>query len=87
MRNPIAKLGIIATIISVFSTVSVAEYSGDEAQEYAKALLSNFRSGGVCDIFTTQIKRISDSAAPVNVRIMQIDRILEAADEVSCIRY
>ena len=87
MRNPIAKLGIIATIISVFSTVSVAEYSGDEAQRYAQILVSDFRSGGVCDTFASQINRIADSAAPANVRIMQIDRILESADKYSCVRY
>ena len=87
MRNHITKGIILVVMMSVFITASFAEDSGDEAQQYANILLGNFRSGGVCDIFSSQIRRTAHSGAPVNVRIMIIDKYLEAADKQSCVRY
>ncbi len=87
MRNSIKKLVNIVVLASAFSAASFSAYAGDEAQNYARIILSSFRSGGVCDTFSAHINRIADSAAPANIRIMQIDRILDTADKYSCVQY
>jgi hypothetical protein len=63
-----------------------AQHAGDEADLYADDVLSHFRPGGVCDTYSSTIRRFADSASPVNIRITKINKILDKARKYSCVR-
>jgi hypothetical protein len=63
-----------------------AEHTGDEADLYADDLLSHFRSGGLCDTYSSVIRRFADSASPVNIRITKMNKILDKAHKYNCVQ-
>lgn len=64
-----------------------AQHTGDEADQYADNLLVHFRSGGICDTYSSMIRRFADSASPVNIRITKMVKVMGKAHQHSCVRY
>jgi len=56
-----------------------AQHLGDEADENADNLLNHFKSGGLCDTYSTMIRRLADTRSPVNIRITKIHKIMDKA--------
>jgi hypothetical protein len=64
-----------------------AQHFGDEADQYADNLLSHFRSGGVCDTYSSTIRRVADTGSSVNIRVTKMHKIMDKAHKNNCVRY
>lgn len=64
-----------------------AQHTGDEADQYADNLLVHFNSGGICDTYSSMIRRFADSASPVNIRITKMVKVMGKAHQHNCVRY
>jgi hypothetical protein len=64
-----------------------AQFLGDEADQYADNLLSYFRFAGVCDTYSSTIRRVGDTGSSVNTRITKMHEIMDKAHENNCVRY
>ena len=64
-----------------------AQHVGDEADQFADNLLSHFRTGGMCDTYSSMIRRFADSASPVNIRITKMVKIMSKAHQHQCVLY
>jgi hypothetical protein len=67
--------------------LQTAQHLGDEADQYADNLLRHFKSGGVCDTYSSMIRRFADTGSPVNIRITKMHKIMDKAHEHNCVRY
>lgn len=67
--------------------LQTAQHIGDEADQYADNLLKHFRSGGICDSYSSSIRRIADSTSPVDSRVTKMVKIMSKAHEQHCVRY
>ncbi len=69
------------------SPIVPAATNEDISQTYADIVLQSMRSDGVCASFTQSIRSIGDSSAPSDVRMSQIDNVIDKADKYGCINY
>ena len=67
--------------------LQTAQHLGDEADQYADNLLSHFRSGGVCDTYSSTIRRVADTGSSVNIRITKMHKIMDKTHKNNCARY
>jgi hypothetical protein len=63
------------------------QHLGDEADQYADNLLRHFKSGEVCDTYSSMIRRFADTGSPVNIRITKMHKIMDKAHKHNCVRY
>ena len=54
-----------------------AQHLGNEADQYTDSLLSHFKSGGVCDTYSSMIRRYTDTGSSVNIRVTQMHKIMD----------
>lgn len=81
-------LAIGATMKEKLSTrLANAEAEKDNAQRYATGLMSNMRKDGHCMNLIDTMNNIASSASTEQVRILQIDKVFDAADRAGCIVY
>ena len=57
----------------------------DYPTRYAAELASHFLPGGPCDQLKNMISRIASQSTPANVRVLQIDKIVDAAYRSHCV--
>lgn len=67
--------------------LQTAQHVGDEADQFADNLLIHFRTGGMCDTYSSMIRRFADSASPVNIRVTKMVKIMGKAHQHHCVRY
>jgi hypothetical protein len=64
-----------------------AQHLGNEADQYTDSLLSHFKSGGVCDTYSSMIRRFADTGSSVNIRVTKLLKIMDKAHKYNCVRY
>jgi hypothetical protein len=80
-------LGYFESVTDTETFNNKIEYK-DSAQTLAETYRSNRLTGPVCDTYQKQIDFLANNrGAPENVRLMQVESILERADKNRCIRY
>ena len=56
-------------------------------ERYAAEIKSKMLAGGVCGQFTQMIDNFATSTSPDNIKIIQIDKIIDKADKYGCLQY
>lgn len=74
---------IIAKEKAKQTTVAQLSY----AERYAEGIKSQMMSGGVCDILKQKIDMFATTSAADNIKVRQIDTIVDAADRAGCMMY
>jgi len=70
----------------VVKHLQTAQHLGDAADQYADNLLNHFRSGGVCDTYSSTIRRVADNGSSVNSRVTKMNKIMDKAQKYGCVR-
>ena len=66
---------------------SIVAQSLSYAERYANEIKSQMMSGGACDALKQNIDMLATSSYPDNIKVSQIDKVVDAADRAGCMMY
>jgi hypothetical protein len=79
---------MISRLIAVSAFMFIAHSaSAVDAMSYAKTIKSHLKSTSVCSNYSAMIDNIAFGGMPDQIKVRQIDKIVDAADRSGCINY